>query len=87
MVLPGLLGGRVGRCQTQKLDGGTQPIAEVVKLVDTLDSKSSALRRAGSIPALSTNYPQEFIFPGILFLYLFKININQAFCNNVSNFK
>ena len=41
MVLPGLLGGRVGRCQTQELDGGTRPIAEVVKLVDTLDSKSS----------------------------------------------
>jgi hypothetical protein len=31
----------------------------VVELVDTLDSKSSASRRAGSIPALSTNYPQE----------------------------
>ncbi len=41
MVLPGLLGGRVGRCQTQELDGKNQPIAEVVKLVDTLDSKSS----------------------------------------------
>ena len=41
MVLPGLLGGRVGRCQTQSLDGEIQPFAEVVKLVDTLDSKSS----------------------------------------------
>ena len=41
MVLPGLLGGRVGRCQTQALDGEIQLIAEVVKLVDTLDSKSS----------------------------------------------
>ena len=29
--------------------------ARVVELVDTLDSKSSASRRAGSIPALSTN--------------------------------
>ena len=29
-------------------------LAQVVELVDTLDSKSSALRRAGSIPALST---------------------------------
>jgi hypothetical protein len=33
--------------------------AQVVELVDTLDSKSNVARRAGSIPALSTNYPQE----------------------------
>ncbi len=29
-------------------------IAQVVELVDTLDSKSNVARRAGSIPALST---------------------------------
>jgi hypothetical protein len=31
----------------------------VVELVDTLDSKSNVARRVGSIPTLSTNYPQE----------------------------
>ena len=58
MVLPRSLGGRVGRCQTQKLDGEIQPVAEVVKLVDTLDSKSSGgdpvpVRFRLSAPALS----------------------------------
>jgi hypothetical protein len=31
----------------------------VAELVDALDSKSSFFGSAGSIPALSTNYPQE----------------------------
>jgi hypothetical protein len=45
--------------------------AQVVELVDTLDSKSNVARRAGSIPALSTlrnrNY---FIYKVLRFFYL-----------------
>jgi hypothetical protein len=33
-----------------------RPLAQVAELVDALDSKSSVLGRAGSIPALSTYY-------------------------------
>ena len=47
----------------------------MVELVDTLDSKSSASRRAGSIPALSTNKSKSklkhkacfFVFVGFWF--------------------
>ena len=36
-----------------------RPLAQVAELVDALDSKSSVLGRAGSIPALSTDKPQK----------------------------
>ncbi len=54
-------------------------LAQVVELVDTLDSKSSASRRAGSIPALSTknlnilNAEVFFRLMKIVFYFLYRL--------------
>ena len=58
MVLPGLLGGRVGRCQTQELDGG-QHLRIIQARSSVGEHYLDTVGVVGSIPTVPTNVPKD----------------------------